>query len=135
MIEMWESDHGLEGELLERLRTLVTFIVTVYCPMWFQIKVKHSWLEGPRHVLYELSLYRLQSPQVQEIILPTLLRSAWNSHSESILQTMICSSDRDEREFAVKQILKMRGKSKLGDMKPRSRKLPQVQMSQFSHVT
>ena len=128
-IEMWQSEHGLEGELLERLRTLVTFIVTVYCQMWFQIKVKHSWLEGPRHVLFELSLYRLQSHQVQEIILPTLLRSAWNSHSESILQTMICSPDREEREFAVKQILKIRGKNKLGDMKPRPRKLPKLNIN------
>jgi hypothetical protein len=65
----------------------------------------------------------IESHQVQEIILPTLLRSAWNSQSESIIQTMICSPGREEREFAVKQILKIRGKNKSGDMKPGTRKL------------
>ena len=126
LIEMWQSEHGLEGELLDRLRVLVTFIVSVYCPMWFQIKVKHSWLEGPRHILMELSLYRLQSPQVQAILLPTLTRSAWNSHSESVLQTMICSKDKAEREFAVKTILKIRDKNNFGDLRPRARKLPDL---------
>ena len=114
----------MEGELLERLETIVTFIVSVYCPMWFNIKVKHSWLEGPRHILTELSLFRLQSDQVQQIVLPTLRRSAWNSHSESVLQTMISSESKEEREFAVSTILKIRGRNNLGNTKPRPRKLP-----------
>ena len=75
-LQMWESEHNLEGELLLRLETIVTFIVSVYCPMWFSIKVKHSWLEGPRHILTELSLFRLQSAEVQHMVLPTLKRSA-----------------------------------------------------------
>ena len=100
-LEMWQKNHGLEGELLERLRTIVTFIVSEYCPMWFKIKAKYSWLEGPCHILYELSLFRLQPEHVQEILLPTLQRSAWNSHSESVLQTMICSSDREDWKFPI----------------------------------
>ena len=125
-LEMWESEHGLEGELLEKLETIVTYIVSVYGNMWFDIKVKHSWLEGPRHVLKELSLFRLQSKKVQDIVLPTLQRSSWNSHSESVLQTLLCSSEKDERYFAVQQILKIRGKNKLGDLRPRSRKNPEL---------
>ena len=123
-IEMYQSDHGLEGELLQRLETIVTYIVTVYCPMWFEIKVKHSWLEGPRHILKELTLFHLQSPEVQSILEPTLRRSAWSSHSESVLQTMICSEDMEEREFAVTTILKIRGRNKLGNTLPRPRKNP-----------
>ena len=125
-LEMWQKNHGLEGELLERLRTIVTFIVSEYCPMWFKIKAKYSWLEGPCHILYELSLFRLQPEHVQEILLPTLQRSAWNSHSESVLQTMICSSDREDRKFAVNKILKIRGKEEFGNMKPRAHKLPKL---------
>lgn len=71
-LKMYQSKHGLEGDLLQRLETIVTYIVTIYCPMWFTIKMKHSWLEGPRHILAELSLFRLQSPEVQEVLLPTL---------------------------------------------------------------
>ena len=96
--------------------------------MWFKIKVRHSWLEGPRHILEELRLFRLQSPVVQEILEATLRRSAWNSHSESVLKTMICSEDREEREFAVTKILQIRGRNKLGNIKPRPRKLPELNL-------
>ena len=123
---MWESEHGLDGELYDRLKKIVTYIVSVYGPIWFNIKVKHNWLEGPRHILTELSLFRLQSSEVQNIVLPTLKRSAWNSHSESVLQTMLCSEDKEERVFAVSMILKIRGKNKLGDLRPRARKHPEL---------
>ena len=42
---------------------------------------------------------------------------------------MICNPDRDEREFAVKQIIKNRGKNMLGDMKPWPRKLPKLNVN------
>ena len=45
LIELWQSDHKLTGDLLSKLRKIVTFIVTVYCPMWFQIKVNHCLLD------------------------------------------------------------------------------------------
>ena len=127
-VDMWTRDHGLKGELYDRLETIVTYCVSVYFPMFFLIKVKHSWLEGPRHVLHELSLFRLQAPSVQELLLPTLRRSAWNSHSESVLQTLVCSQDREERKFGVEMILKLRGKRKEGDLRPRSRKHPELEV-------
>lgn len=131
-IEFWQSEHGLQGELLKRLELVVTFIVSVYCPMWFNIKVNHSWLMGPRHILTELSLVKLQSQEVQDIVEATLRRSAWNSHSESVLQTMICSDKEDERKFAVATIIKIRGKNKLGNIKPRPRKLPVLNLEATS---
>ena len=125
-LDMWTRHHGLEGELFTRLETIIIYLVSLYFPMFFLIKVKHSWLEGPRHVLHELSLFRLQSPTVQDILHKTLHRSAWNSHSESILQTMVCSEEQLEREFAVKMILKLRAEKEEGDMQPRSRKNPKL---------
>ena len=90
-ILLYTSKHGLSGELLLRLETVVTYIVSVYGLMWFQIKVKHSWIEGPRHVLTHLSLLKLQSPEVRAVLLPYLRTSAWYPHSESILQTLLAS--------------------------------------------
>ena len=120
------SEHGLSGELLQRLETIITYIVSVYGLMWFQIKVKHSWLDGPRHVLTHLSLLKLQSPEVQSVLLPYLRTSSWYAHSESILQTLLASQDPKERDFAVKKILKIRGKQDEGKTQPRKRKLPQL---------
>lgn len=101
-------------------------MVSVYAPMWFEIKVKHSWLEGPRHVLTHLSLLKLQAPEVQNILLPYLRTSSWYAHSEAILQTMLCSKDPEERTFAVSKILKMRGRQDSGKTQPRKRKLPEL---------
>lgn len=121
---LWMSRHGLSGELLQRLEIVVTYIVSVYAPMWFNIKVRHSWVEGPRHVLSHLSLLKLQPPQVQGILVPYLRTSSWYAHSEAILQTMICSQEAEERSFAVRMILKLRGERKSGMTQPRPRKLP-----------
>ena len=120
------SNHGLSGGLLERLRIVVVYIVSVYVPMWFKIKVQHSWLHGPRHVLTHLDLLRLQTPDVQRILMPYLRTSSWYAHSESILQTLLTSSDAEERKFAVNRILKIRGRNSLGKTAPRKRKLPNM---------
>ena len=116
------SKHGL----LERLETIATYIVSVYGLMWFQIRVKHSWIEGPRHILTHLSLLKLQSPDVQAVLLPYLRTSAWYAHSESVLTTLLTSQDPKERDFAVEKILKIRGKQDVGKTKPRKRKLPEL---------
>ena len=123
---MWMSDHGLEGELYKRLEMIVTFVVSVYFPMWFNIKVKHSWLEGPRHILTQLSLIHLQSIKVQRIVMPYARSTAWFSHSEAVLQTMLCSSEQEDRVWAVEKILQIRGKNPLGSTKPRARRLPKL---------
>ena len=123
---LWMSKHGLAGELFERLKTVVTYIVSVYAPLWFEIKTKHSWLYGPRHVLKHLECLRLQSPEVQRILIPYLRTSSWYAHSESVLQTMLASSDQKEREFAVQKILKIRGQAEFGKSGSRYRKLPRM---------
>lgn len=79
-------------------------------------------------MLHELELFRLQSPRVQELLTPTLRRSAWNAHSESVLITMLCSDRVEEREFAVTLILKLRGERLEGDLRPRARKHPELQL-------
>ena len=81
-------------------------------------------MEGPRHTLAQLSLVDLQSHKVQHIVMSYVKSTAWFSHSEAVLQTLLCSVEKEEREFAVQMILKIRGKSVLGSKKPRPRRLP-----------
>ena len=42
---------------------------------WFNIKVKNSWVEGPKHVLYQLQLLRSQK-KVLDLGMLTVRRSA-----------------------------------------------------------
>ena len=39
LLFLWMSEHGLTGQLLERLETIVSYLVSCYIPMWFNIKV------------------------------------------------------------------------------------------------
>ena len=120
-MRLYVSKHCFKGKTLNNLKCIVEFIVGVYYPMWFEAKVKHSFIFGPRHVLKQLELVRLQKLKVQDIVGPHIARSAWYSHSESVLQTLLCSEEREDREFAVDMIAKVRGENKQGDLRPRSR--------------
>ena len=53
---------------------IVEFIVGVYYPVWFEVKVKHNYTYGPRHLLTQLVLVRMQKKKVQEIVAPHIAR-------------------------------------------------------------
>ena len=96
LCRIWCSEHGLSDADTEKLKLIVQFMVGVYSPMWFHIKVKHSWLEGPRLILKQLSLMRAMGQQVKDIVVPYMRTSAWNAHSEHILdlQTMLSGDNK-----------------------------------------
>ena len=99
----------------------IGFLVGVYYPCWFMNKVRDNWLEGPRHCLYQLQLIMKQKKAVIQQVMPTVQRGAWWASSEMILQTMLSSSDRAERKFAVEKILELRGEGEMGDIAVRRR--------------
>ena len=81
--------------MLHNLRLIVEFIVGVYMPNWFNIKVKHSWVGGPRHVLYQLEL--LRSQKVLDLVMPTVRRSAWYGMLTLRLCFRLCCAVRKKR--------------------------------------
>ena len=70
-------------------------------------------ISGSCHLLYRsfysLSCLRTQSKVVQLTVMPTVRSSARFAHSESILMAMLCSEEREEREFAIDKIVSIRG--------------------------
>ena len=117
------------GELYTRLETFVTYLVSIYFAEFFLIKVK-QWLLGcPMEVLHKLEPFLLQSPRGQELLITTLRRSAWHTHSESLPITMLCGDSIEEREFAVPLILKLPGEKTEGDLWPRTRKRQELQLN------
>ncbi|KAG0710812.1 hypothetical protein GWK47_002434 [Chionoecetes opilio] len=71
--------------------------------------IKHSWIEGPRHILFQLACRKSQRKKVLDIVMPTVKRSTWYAHSEAILQIMLCSEDQKERIWGVERNLAVRG--------------------------
>ena len=117
----WCSEHTLPYTAAKNLELLVGFIVGVYSPLWFEIKVKHSWIEGQ-----QLELVRFQPPRVKNIVLRYMQSSAWNSHSENLLQALLCSSNSRDRMFAIDMICQLRGRAEFGDRSVRPRKTPKI---------
>ena len=46
-LRLWVSQHWDTGENLCRLREIIKFTVGVYYSMWFMIKTRYSWTQGP----------------------------------------------------------------------------------------
>ena len=120
-LRMYVSKHGFKGKQKKNLILIIEFLVGVYYPCWFMNKVKNNWLEGPRHCLYQLQLIMKQKKAVIQQVMPTVQRGSWWANSEMVLQTMISSSDRTERKFAVEKILELRGEGEMGDITVRRR--------------
>lgn len=129
---LWISKHNLRGKALETLRLITEFVVGVYIPTWFYVKVRSKWVEGPRHILYQLECLRSQRKEVLSTVMPTVQRSAWYAHSEAVLQAMLCSDEEEERREAVERIIKLRGEgyeeTQLGDNHVRPRRTPVINM-------
>ena len=138
ILRLWVSKHPLRRKAQKNLTFLVEFIVGVYYPCWFNIKVKHSWVEGPRHILFQLECLRSQKKEVVDIVMPTVSRSAWFSHSENIIQTLLCSSDKEERKHGVNKIIEIRRNgdpdAQLGDLSVRARNTPVINFGSCSLV-
>ena len=134
LLRLWVSKHGLKGKNLDNLQCIVEFIIGVYYPCWFRVKVMHCWVEGPRHVLFQLDCLKSQRKEVLDIVKPTVQRSAYYAHSEAIIQTLLCSDDKRERTEGVERILAIRGEgdTKLGDCSVRTRRTPDINFNASS---
>ena len=111
------------------LETLVKFCLQMYFKLYFDIKVKHSLVDAPHHILTQIRILKKQPKQVREILTFYVRKGAWYAHHENVLISLLASSDPKDRKFAVNQILKLRGKSEYGDMGVRPRKTPKLNMS------
>ena len=94
LMRVWVSKHRFKGKNLNNLKMIVEFIVGVYYPVWFDVKVRNSFVNGPRHLLKQLELVRMQKKKVQQLVAPYIARSAWYSQGKAVLQTLLCSQEK-----------------------------------------
>ena len=95
-----------------------------------QIKVKHSWLGGPWHALFQLKQLKYQKGEVIAIVKKTVKRSAWFAFSECIIQTLLCSNNEEEQKLRVQKVLEIREKgddnTQFGNNSVRCYKIPSI---------
>lgn len=90
------------------LLTLTTFVLKVYAPIWFHIKIKPSCIYGAKHLHQTILLSRYLPNDLKAIIDPVIQRNGFFGHHENILLAMLADNRKFIRELALRRILKGR---------------------------
>ena len=120
--------HGLTGNNLEVLRMLGNYAVESYFKLYYDIKVKNSLEEAPYQILTQLRILKKQPAVVQNAVTKYIRTGAWYALSENILLSLIASSDKLDRAFAVDKILNIRGTKNFGDSRTKPRVTPKINL-------
>ena len=78
---LWMSEHTFKGEILQKFRMIVDLVCNVYFPIFFEIKVKHSIVDGPEHIITFLGLLHAQPSVVVKAVSPYIKSGAWFAHA------------------------------------------------------
>jgi hypothetical protein len=84
--------------------TLVTYIVRVYCPMWFQIKCRPLCTSGALHVWKLISYTRYLPDDLKHIVDTVIQRNAYFCHPENLLLAMMADERPHIRKLAFKRV-------------------------------
>lgn len=96
----------------ESLKILSTYIVKVYAPVWFHIKLKPSCVDGSRHLFKLIQLSRYLPVELKKIVDPVIQRNGYFASPENILLGMLTDERKCIRELALRRILKVRNSYK-----------------------
>lgn len=91
-----------------KLIDIVTYIINVYVPTYFNVKVEKSCVSGSKH-FFNLIKYSKSLPEKHfEIIVKVCRNNFYYGHPENIMLAMIFDDDRDTRIMAYHKILNCR---------------------------
>ena len=91
------------------LKILAEFLVKVYFPSWFNIKINCKITDGARNFFYiATTKNKLRNRKVKNIIEDVLQRNVFFAHAENVLFAMLSDNDEEIRRIAVNKILKIR---------------------------
>lgn len=95
---IWGNLHNIKGMHLNNITLIVQFVVEVYLPHWFNIKVKYIFLEYPRYIIYPVNSDKDSCSDSRECCKKTNLLC---SYAEDTMRL----TWREERFAAKKKIL------------------------------
>lgn len=90
------------------LNELVLFILKVYMPMWFRIKLSRSFTNGPKLLYQSIQASRYLPEELRNVVDPVIERNGFFAHPEHLLLAMIEDDQKHVRELGLRRILKAR---------------------------
>ena len=88
---LWTRVHGLQGDTLKTFELIIQFVLQSYFKLYFDIKVKHSLVDGPNYVVSALRIARTLPKKVKDIVSPYIALGAYHAHPENVLLTLFAS--------------------------------------------
>jgi len=90
------------------LKQIVSFILNVYGPSWFQIKKHNKCQDGAKNFFYLLQLCQQLPDEHKNIVLPVLQNNSYFCHPENILLAAVADNDVCIRQQAAQHIISAR---------------------------
>ena len=115
----------------DNFKMLVEFIMRVYAPMWFKIKVHHNAEDGRGNLMATIKAARNLSEGVKKIAYPVIQRNAFYGHPENIMFAMIKDPRQYVRKLGYHRIKKSRTLFKTGNV--RKFKIPTLRFDADEH--
>lgn len=123
------------------LKVLVSFVLKVYVPSWFAIKIKHSVVDGSKLLFEIVERSRYLPKKHRDVVDPVISSNAYFAHQENVLLSMLADERQEVRKMAVQRILSKRlqaAAAKCGgaDTDPRIFRVPIVnfQATQYTEM-
>lgn len=92
------------------LKTLAVYIITVYVPMYFNVKFYNSVVYGSALLFKFIRWTRYLQPNLRNIVDGVIQNNSYYAHPENILLTMLFDDRKPIRDRAIKKILHYREK-------------------------
>ena len=94
----------------KNLKMIAEFIVTVYFPSWFHIKVKNKLTDGAGNLFHLIQrVNKFPDKNVREICYKILNNNSYFAHGENILIAMLADEEEEVRVRAVNKLLNIKG--------------------------
>ena len=90
------------------LGSIVNYIMKMYVPVWFSIKVFPSVFQGAKHLFKMITGARSLEPDSRIIVFKVIENNAYFAHPENLLLAMIGDDNIAVRELGYRRILKAR---------------------------
>jgi len=101
----------------ENLKILAEFILKVYGPMWFYIKMNPFCTSGSKHLWKTIQFSRYLPENLKQIIDPVFERRAYLGSLENILICMLFDDRENIRKLVVSKIIEARKNKKKGTIR------------------
>jgi hypothetical protein len=90
------------------LKAIVTFIIKVYAPSWFHIKINCKCFDGAPNLFHFIKATRYLQPNYREVVEKSIQNNSFYAHPENMLIAMLCDEDISVRYLAYQRIVAAR---------------------------